>query len=197
MTAAVQQARRRLTHEQIVVLATFLAGGDAQYADTEDIAMATTRVAPGRFSWVKYPDQVNIESVRKRLVDAMRPENGGHITGSQRKGWLLTEAGLEFCKKYEDHLQQNGKRQQRVSRAELSWVARERNRMLHEQAYMKWAAGLTADIMSVEAERFFRIDDYMNDAERVACMSRAAEAFRADDTLRAAIDGISKLVRGG
>lgn len=189
------KARPSLTHEQIVVLATYLAGGDGMYADTEDVAMATAKIAPGRFSWVKYPDQINIENVRRRLLDATRPESGGYVTGSQRKGWLLTEAGLTFCKMHEDRFSRDEDRQQRVSRAEQSWVGRERARMLNEKAFEKWVSGRIADVLPVEAERFFRVDDYMNAAERTACISRAAEAFRADENLRAAIEVISKLVR--
>lgn len=195
MSGSASRVRPNLTHEQIVVLATYLAGGDAQYADTEDVAMATVKVAPGRFSWVKYPDQINIENVRRRLLDATRPESGGYVTGSQRKGWLLTEAGLAFCKMHEDRLSREADHQQRVSRAEQSWVVRERARMMKEKAFEKWASGRTSDVLPVEAERFFRVDDYMNAAERIACISRAAEAFRADETLRAAIQVISKLVR--
>jgi hypothetical protein len=68
--------------------------------------------------------------------------------------------------------------------------------MLKEKAFAKWASGKAADVSPVEAERFFRIDDYMDAAERTASISRAAEAFRADETLRVAIEVISKLVRG-
>ena len=196
MSGSPSNARSSLTHEQIVVLATYIAGGDAQYADSEDVAMATAKIAPGRFSSVKYPDQINIENVRRRLLDATRPESGGHVTGSQRKGWLLTEAGLAFCKQHADRLSREGDRQQRVSRAEQSWVGRERARMLKEKAFEKWASGKPLEILPVEAERFFRVDDYMDAAERTACISRAAEAFRADTTLRDAIEAISKLVRG-
>lgn len=196
MTGSAPKGRADLTHEQIVVLATYLAGGDAQYADTEDVAMATTKIAPGRFSWVKYPDQINIENVRRRLLDATRPESGGHVTGSQRKGWLLTEAGLAFCKEHEHRFFREADHRQRVSRAEQSWVGRERARMIKEKAFEKWSSGSAADILPVEAERFFRVDDYMNADERAACLSRAAEAFRADETLRVAIEVISKLVRG-
>lgn len=195
MSWPTSKPRSNLTHEQIVVLATYLAGGDARYADTEDVAMATTRIAPGRFSWVKYPDQVNIENVRRRLLDATRPESGGHLTGSQRKGWLLTDAGLAFCKRHEDWFTRQTGRQQRVSRSEQSWVVRERARMVQEKAFEKWSSGRATDVLPVEAERFFRIDDYMNAAERTACIARAADAFRADATLSVAVEEISKLVR--
>ncbi len=36
MSGSTSKPRSNLTHEQIVVLATYLAGGDARYADTED-----------------------------------------------------------------------------------------------------------------------------------------------------------------
>ena len=56
-----------IANDKIVVLAAYLAGGAQRLVDTEDIAIKANDLAPGRFSWRKYPDQINIESVRKRL----------------------------------------------------------------------------------------------------------------------------------
>ena len=50
-------------------------------------------------TWRKYKDQINIETVRKRLWDASKAEKGGYLIGSERDGWLLTQTGLKFCKK--------------------------------------------------------------------------------------------------
>jgi hypothetical protein len=187
--------RPHLTHEQIVVLAAYLAGGDTSYVDTEDVAMATTKIAPGRFSWVKYKDQINIENVRRRLLDATREQSGGLITGSQRRGWLLTEAGLAFCEANDDRLQHPDVMRARLSRSGQSWVLRERVRMTREPAFLKWHGGKLTEVTAVEAERFFRIDDYMSGNERASCVARAAEAFRSDSNLEPAIAAISQLVR--
>lgn len=62
-----------LSNHEIVTLAVFLLGGDSQRIDTEDTAIKANELAPRRFTWRKYPDQINIETVRKRLWDARKP----------------------------------------------------------------------------------------------------------------------------
>jgi phospholipase C len=87
-----------LSNHEIVTLAVYLLGGDSQHIDTEDVAIKANEIAPGRFSWRKYPDQISIANVSKRLWDAMNSEKGGYLIGSERKGWLVTESGLRFAK---------------------------------------------------------------------------------------------------
>ena len=58
---------KQLTNQNIVVLAVYAIGGADRYVDTEDIAIEAAKLAPGRFSWRKYKDQINIDTVRKRL----------------------------------------------------------------------------------------------------------------------------------
>ncbi|MFZ2068557.1 MAG: hypothetical protein WAV27_21505, partial [Xanthobacteraceae bacterium] len=60
-------APKPLANHEVVVLATYLAGGRTSYTDTEDIAVKANEIAPGRFAWRKYKEQINIETVRKRL----------------------------------------------------------------------------------------------------------------------------------
>ena len=66
-----------LANHEIVTLAVYLLGGDTQRVDTEDVAVKANALAGGRFTWRKYPDQINIDAVRKRLWDAAKPEKGG------------------------------------------------------------------------------------------------------------------------
>src|ERR1700675_4146129 len=90
---------RVLSNHQIVVIAAYLVGSDSKRVDTEDIAVKANEIAPGRFTWRKYPQQINIETVRKRLWDACKPDKGGYILGSEKEGWVLTEAGVKFARK--------------------------------------------------------------------------------------------------
>ena len=156
-----RRAKSDFANHEVVTLATYLAGGRSTYVDTEDIAMKANELAPGRFAWRKYKDQINIETVRKRLWDAAKPEKGGYLTGSERDGWLLTQAGLKFCKSNLPALKplQNVKR--RYSKREGGWIKLERLRLLAEPAFQKFSVGRTNEISAIEAERFFRVDDYV------------------------------------
>jgi hypothetical protein len=184
---------KELTNQDIVVLAAYAVGGDAHYVDTEDVAIEASRLAPGRFSWRKYKDQVNIDTVRKRLWDAAKKD--GLLIGSEKQGWLLTEAGISFAQAITDRAQNEDLSKVRQSQREQTWTRRERLRMRSETAFQKWEKGRVDDITAVEAERLFRIDDYVIGEARKARIKRAIETFRADTELGAAVKDISVLVR--
>lgn len=87
----------------------------------------------------------------------------------------------------------------RLSRNEETWLGRERIRMLAETAYQKFHAGEAEGITAAEAERFFRVDDYVDDYvvgdARKGKIERAKSAFANEPELRDAIQTIAKLVR--
>src|SRR5438874_12278117 len=93
---------KRLTmepsHMGVVTLAVHLLGGAQRAIDTEDIAVEAHRLAPGRFAWKKYPDQINLELVRVYLSDAKKSDKGVLLHGSGRTGWRLTQRGLKWAK---------------------------------------------------------------------------------------------------
>jgi hypothetical protein len=184
-----------MANHEIVVLAAYLAGAQFRYTDTEDIAVKANEIAPGRFSWRKYKDQINIESVRKRLWDAAKPEKGGYLIGSELGGWLVTEAGRRYAEANLTRLEWWDVSKSRLSRREQTWVVRERARMIGEAAYKKLRLGAGKDITPTEAERFFRVDDYVVGDARRAKIERARNTLSNDPELSAAIDEISKLVR--
>ena len=185
-----------LANHEVVVLATYLAGGRTSYTDTEDIAVKANEIAAGRFTWRKYKEQINIETVRKRLWDATKPEKGGYLVGSERDGWLLTQTGFKFCKKHLRLLKVgDGTTSTRRSQREQTWISRERARMLAEAAYQKFATGQTKSITPVEAERFFRVDDYVVGTARKTKIERSIAAFAADPLLGEATKRVAELVR--
>lgn len=187
--------QKALANHELVVLATYLAGGGTSYTDTEDIAIKANEIAPGRFTWRKYKEQINIDTVRKRLWDATKAEKGGYLVGSERDGWLLTQTGLKFCKKHLRLLKVSDAKATRRSQREQTWISRERVRMLAEPAYQKFATGQMKNITPVEAERFFRVDDYVIGAARKTKIERSVAAFVADPLLGEATKRVAELVR--
>ena len=67
---------KALSNHEIVTLAVYLLGGDSKRIDTEDIAVKSNELAPGRFTWRKYSDQINIKIISWCLWDAKKPKNG-------------------------------------------------------------------------------------------------------------------------
>ena len=86
---------KSLSNHEIVTLAVYLLGGDTMRIDHEDVAVKANELAPGRFTWRKYKNQINIKNISAFLWDARKPKNGGYLIGTDVDGWMLTEQGLK------------------------------------------------------------------------------------------------------
>lgn len=182
-----------LSNQQIVVIAAYLMGGNSQRVDTEDIAVKASEIAPGRFAWRKYPSQINIETVRKRLWDACKASKGGYVLGTERDGWLLTEAGVEFAQK---NVRSVTGAKKRVSLKERNWLRSERDRLLSSDAFIKYQQSEDNPIDKRGAESFFRIDNYVKGKGREDKLLRIINAFGADAELGPAVKKFAAIVRG-
>src|SRR6266516_3169361 len=96
--------KSELANHEVVTLAVFILGGDQRPVDTEDVAKKANEIAPGRFTWRKYKDQINLEVVRVYLSDAKKKGKGEYLIGSGNSGWSLSEAGLVFVREHADAL---------------------------------------------------------------------------------------------
>jgi hypothetical protein len=181
-----------LSNSEIVVIAALRAGAAGVHVDTEDIAVKANEIGPGRFSWKKYPDQINIDSVRKRLWDARKR---GHLVGSERDGWLLTEVGAAFARKYRRSL--SVEKTTRLSLNERKWRRLEKARLLATAAYMKFGSGQISSITAREAQGFFRIDAYVSKSAIENKILRVLNAFGDDREIGPTARHVASLVRGG
>jgi hypothetical protein len=186
-----------LSNHEIVTLAVYLLGGDTQYVDTEDIAVKANEIAPGRFTWRKYSDQINIENVRAFLSDAKKEKNGALLRGAGKDGWLLTESGMVFAKARVAGLRNVDLSRERLSVKDRRWLQHERVRMLTSEAYMKFSTGHLNAITAQEAESFFRLDVYVTGNAREDKIVRALNAFGADPELGPAVKALALKVRTG
>lgn len=186
---------KTLANHEIVVLAAYLVGAESSPADTEDIAIKANDLAPGRFGWRKYKEQINIDAVRKRLWDATKPEKGAYLIGSEKTGWRLTKAGFDFANRRIGAGNMTQLNRVPASQAERAAQTREIKRMMNEDAFQKMRLGQTASITKSEAERFFRIDDYVTGKARTAKIERFRIIAADDSELAQAIDVLSRLVK--
>jgi len=184
-----------LANHELVVLATYLAGGAKAASDTEDIAIKANELAPGRFTWRKYSDQINIDTVRKRLWDATKPEKGAYLIGSERTGWRLTKAGFDFARGRIKKLSTSQLSKPRRSKEESTSQTREIKRLIQEDAFLKFSGGRQHEITKSDAERFFRIDDYVTGNSRRAKIERFRIIASRKSELSDAINFLSGLVK--
>lgn len=168
----------------VVVLATYVAGGALRKIDTEDIAIKCHEIAPGRFSWRKYPQQINIELIRIRLSGAKKE---GLLSGSQSGGWMLTAKGAEYVERELHGLARGASSRTSISSADRSWAAGERKRLLSTSAFKKYGAGKEDAITAIDVGEFFRIDAYIDGEVRQRKIDRILNAFRNDEKLGPAV----------
>jgi hypothetical protein len=201
MGSGLKQMRRSFSNHEIVTLAVYLLGGDSRAIDTEDVAVKANEIAPGRFNWRKYPEQINIENVRTFLSDAKKPKNGRYLLGSGKEGWLLTEEGCRFSRKRVAELDGIDLSTTRHSVSERRWVNRERGRMLASEAFSKFHSGHGRAITTQEAEAFFRLDEYVRGEARERKILRIVNIFGEDPELGRVViklaDKLRKRVRNG
>jgi hypothetical protein len=176
-------------------LATFLLGGDAHYVDTEDIAVKANKLAPGRFAWRKYPDQISLQNVRFSLEDAKK-ESFGYVFGDSNTGWMLTANGLALARSRAEALKHVKAARKRLSEPEKQFMRTERSRLLGSEAYRKIAAGETQGVTDVEAETFFRLNAYVVGKARDRKVLRLLNIFGDDPELGTAVQALAEKVRG-
>src|SRR5438876_69882 len=154
MAKSSREKSKELANHEVVAIALMLCGGDAMSVDTEDIAVKANELAPGRFTWRKYPNQINIDTVRKRLWDAATPAKGEYLAGSEREGWMLTSAGLRFATSNIASAESADLSKERLGLKQKQWLRNERARMLSTEAFAKIQNGAADTVTTREAEEF-------------------------------------------
>ena len=178
-----QAVKNKFANHELVTIALYILGGDAKSVDLEEIAMKVNQLAPGRFSWKRYPGQINIKNVDAFLWDAKKPKNGSYVINSKRDEWILTAAGLAFASKKASELEGVDLSRKALSTREKNWIRRERERMLASEAYQKFSVGEGEKITEQEAQAFFRVDVYVTGTARSEKLLRASNVFGEDPEL--------------
>lgn len=179
--------KKRLANYEVVTLAAYLVGGSNCPVEAEEIAIKANEIAPGRFTWRKYPQQISLENIKKRLWDAKKPETGGYISGSDKQGWQVTEAGASFAERLLKEFGKPALARLPLGGQEQQRLRVERERLLASDAYAKFQAGNKASITRQEMQAFFRLDDYIVGEARARKILRISKAFSADPELGEAV----------
>jgi hypothetical protein len=188
--------KRELANHEVVTLAVYLLGGDRHPVDTEDVAKKANEMAPGRFTWRKYKDQINLETVRVYLSDAKKTAKGRYLIGSGNAGWTLSEEGLVFARKRTEagNLVRKAPPRRAVGKDRLR-EQRERAQLIASDAFQKVVSGRTNEITLREAEAFFRVDSYVRGDARRRRVAMVANSHGDDPELGPAITFLSRMIK--
>ncbi len=180
-----------------MTLAVYALGGASRPVDTEDVAVKAHELAPGRLSWRKYPEQINLELVRVFLSDAKKPQIG-YLGGTGRAGWTVTEKGLAWAREALRSLPtldlSRSRQESRAGSINESRWRRERARILASRAWDCWQRGEETPSPR-EAEEVFRIDVYALGPMRETKVTRLLELFSNDAEIAPFLETVSKVLQ--
>lgn len=196
MKKASSKNLQQASQVEVVTLAVHLLGGGTRPVDTEDVAKKVESLAPGRFTWRKYTDQINLELIRVFLSDAKKKQHGAYLAGSGRSGWTLTREGRAWSEgRGRELLGQDLTRAREERRAqsldENRW-RRERARLQASTAWNLWSH--KEPIGAREAAEVFRIDSYAQGRTRDMKIARLREMFAADEGLSTFLAHLASLL---
>lgn len=185
---------QRRSLAEIVALALWQLGGGQHPTDTEDVAVKANEIAPGVFSWRKYPEQINLELIRVYLSDAKL--KAGLVTGGHRQGWSLTTHGVSWAAA-QGNLEAGAAARTRAERRsgsvdEVRW-RRERERVLISAAWGQWHAD-PAGVTARQADDVFRIDTYAVGRIRDLKVNRLLDLFRDDAEVKPFLEEMAAIV---
>jgi hypothetical protein len=185
-------AGRALSNMEVVVLAVYALGGDRAPVDTEDVAMKANELAPGRFTWRKYPGQVSLEHVRVFLSDAKKPKYGRLLAGDGTKGWRLTAEGVDWGSRNAGRAVAGSAGRKRVDR---DLERRRRNEEVRVRALLAWERFVSGEDVGLrEAEAVFRVSDYVRGPRRRELVERGQALFAKDEELGPFVDAMARIV---
>ncbi len=161
-----------------VIVALDNLGGATRPIDIEDIAMEAYRLAPHRFRWRRYPEQVDIAGVRDGLSDARKPESGVLVAGDRKHGWTLTVNGLAAAKARSRYLPAAGEGPSRERvRVDVPVRAAERHRVMTSRALQKARSGAIDSVTTQDVRELLRIDPYVTEAKYAQRVSLVMNAL--------------------
>ena len=169
-----------LSNVEILTLVIYWLGGAATPVDLEDAAIEAFNLAPKKFSWIKYADQIDLRIVQYAIRDACKPDVNS-LKGTSKHGYMLTELGLDWAKKFDEE-KQLSTASRKMSPSDL--IDQEKIRLQSTYAYKKFAAGEKDKISVMDFREFTRVNDYFPEHIRKQRYAKIDNAVKDDADLK-------------
>ncbi len=165
-----------LSNPEILTLVVYLLDGTIAPVDLEDAAIEAFKLAPKKFSWIKYDDRIDLRIIEYALRAACRP-NMKYLKGSNKHGYMLTQKGLEWVEKFDDEKQMSTT-SRKLSPSDLA--LKEQIRLKGTNAYKKFKDGNKAKITIMDFREFTRVNDYFPEHIRKQRYAKIDNAVKDD-----------------
>ena len=150
-----------LSNIHLVTIALGNLDGHERPVDLEDIAVHVNELAPGKFTWRKYPEYIDLQVVNQSLQDARRERNGSLVTGSSSKGWMLSANGMEWFKHVDIEFRVDTAAEIQLRRGSLLRSQEmERRRLKGTAAYELYRKSKLADVTRNDFFDFAKVNEY-------------------------------------
>jgi hypothetical protein len=169
-----------LSNPEILTLAVYLRGGAVSPVDLEDAAIEAFNLAPKKFSWKKYEDQIDLRIAQYALQDACKT-GMGYLKGGSKHGYMLTQTGLNWVEKY-DESKQFSTTSRKSSPSDL--LLKEQIRLQKSRAYEKFISGNPSKITMMDFREFARVNDYFPEHVRKQRYTKIDNVVKDDEKLK-------------
>lgn len=169
-----------LSNSEILTLVVYLLDGNITPVDIENAAIEAFKLAPKKFSWIKHEDRIDLRIVEYAIRDACRP-NMKYLKGSNKHGYMLTQAGLEWAEKFANKKQLSTS-SRKSSPSDLT--LREQVRLRNTSAYKKFRADNKENISIMDFREFTRVNDYFPEHIRKQRFAKIDNAVKDDLDLK-------------
>jgi hypothetical protein len=169
-----------LSNPEILTLVVYWLNGTVNPVDLEDAAIEAFKLAPKKFSWIKYDDRIDLRIVEYALRAACRP-GMKYLKGNNRYGYMLTQTGLEWAEKFDEE-KQLSTTSRRLSPSDL--VLKEQFRLRSTHAFKKFQNGEKEKITLMDFREFTRVNDYFPEHIRKQRYVKIDNAVKDDVDLR-------------
>jgi hypothetical protein len=187
-----------ISQREVICYALFLCGGGSKFVDTEDVAVKADEIAPGRFSWRKYP-YPDKEIVRAYLSDLKKEKYGELVDGTGKRGWALTYKGNSWISGNIKRLESIGltseKAKPRSGSVDSLRLDRETKRLKGLAAWALWISE-RSEISISQAREVFRVDSYSDQEIAKMKIGRVKTMFMSDPDLSEFLEIMERLVMG-
>ncbi len=170
----------KLSNPEILTLAVYLLGGSVAPVDLEDAAIEAFSLAPKKFSWIKYEDQIDLRIVQYALQDACKAYMK-YLKGSSKHGYMLTQVGLIWAKQF-DEKKQLSTLSRKMSPSDL--ILREKVRLQSTRAYQKFIAGEKDKVTIMDFREFTKVNDYFPKHIKDQRYEKIENTIRDDEDLK-------------
>jgi len=176
---------KKIKNIELITLALYQAGGASKFVDTETIAVISDKLDDQRFKWKKkeYKNFIDKVLVFDTLRAAKARKIGSFLKGNDDQGWILTPAGLEFCKKSKDIFKETVVRKKRISKVEKNFLNREQDRIIQTKAFNKFFNNKKEEITDEDIKDLFRVDDYSSKLDVQKRITNMLDNFKESETV--------------